>query len=201
MNVYVASMNMRGEWAEAPEEGCKINVTSCQPKASRFRIELSPMTPIRDGYKGYMCFENYWQSGKRYEGVEDVETQLAWWRKQVKGRRRYPGGEGRQILYAEYPGFGPLDYISSRKFVYVPEYYALIKESDTLTDLQQRATKGETLVIYDFDGPRNPDGTPTVEKVSVELLKDKLNDEQFPFGHGYIVAGAVAGIEPEMYLS
>jgi hypothetical protein len=200
MNVYIASMNMRGEWAKAPNNCKKINVTSAQQKASRYRIDFSPMTHIPGGYKGFYCFENYWQAGKRYQGIEDIEKQIEWWKKQTKGRRRYPGGKGKKILYAEYPGIGPLDYIPSRKQVYVPEYYDLIKDKMILKDLQKRASKGECLVIYDFDGPRNQDRTPTVKKVTLELLKEKLNDGRFPFGHGYIVAGAVAGILPEEYL-
>ena len=158
------------------------------------------MTHIPGGYKDFYCFENYWQAGKRYQGIEDVDAQMEWWKKQTKGRRRYPGGKGKKIMYAEYPGFGPLDYISSRKRVYVPEYYELIRDKPILNHLKTQANKGECLVIYDFDGPRNSDKTPTIKKVSLDLLKDKLNDPRFPFGHGYIVAGAIAGILPEEYL-
>ena len=52
------------------------------------------------------------------------------------------------------------------------------------------------IVVYDFDGPRNPDGC---DEVSVDLLREKIEDTRFPFGHGYIVAGLLAGIEPYMY--
>ena len=103
-------------------------------------------------------------------------------------------------MHAVYPGFEkPLDYITSRKLVYVPEYYKLINNNQVLKDLKEEA-KNKCLVIYDFDGPRNNDKTPTVEKLTLKLLKDKLNDPRFPFGHGYIVAGAIAGILPEEYL-
>lgn len=196
-------MNMRGKWAEAPKGCKKINVTSCQAKYSRYRLSFSPMTAIPDGYKDFYCFENYWQAGKRYKGIEssqDIDKQMEWWKKQTKGKRRYPGGKNKKIMYAEYPGFGPLTYIPSRKFVYVPEYYDLIKDSETLKQLRQDVIKGQSLVIYDFDGPRNPDKTPTVKKITTELLKEKLNDPTFPFGHGYIVAGALAGIVPKDYL-
>ena len=201
MNIYVASMNMRGQWANSPEGCKKINVTSSQAKNSRYRLTFSPMTPIEGGYKGFYCFENYWQAGKRYQGIEDIEKQMNWWKTQQKGRRRYPAGKGKKIMYAEYPNFDkPLDYIPSRKLVYVPEYYNLIKDTPVLKELQERAKKGECLVIYDFDGPRNSDKTPTIKQVTLDLLKEKLNNGKFPFGHGYIVAGAVAGILPEEYL-
>ena len=204
-NVYIASMNMRGKWAKAPDRCKKINVTSSQAKASMYRILFSPMTPLSDGYKGFCCFENYWQAGKRYKGIEDIDKQMTWWKSQQKGKRRYPPGKGKKIMYAEYPGFGPLDYIPSRKRVYVPEYYNLMIQRDKSTkiveDLHKRALKGECLVFYDFDGPRNPDKTPSIEKISLELLQEKLNDPRFPFGHGYIVAATVAGYKPEDYLN
>ena len=63
--VYIASMNMRGSWATCPENTTKVNVTSAQRKNHRFRLAFSPMTPIVNKYKGYYCFENYWQSGKK----------------------------------------------------------------------------------------------------------------------------------------
>ena len=96
--VYVASMNMRGKWAVAPDGCKKINVTSSQAKKSKYRLAFSPMTPIEGGYKGFYCFENYWQSGKRYDGIIDVDKQLEWWKTQEKGRRRYPLGKNKKIL-------------------------------------------------------------------------------------------------------
>ena len=203
-DVYIASMNMRGKWATAPDGCKKINVTSSQAKKSKNRLAFSPMTPIEGGYKEFYCFENYWQSGKRYDGLTnktDIDKQLDWWKKQEKGRRRYPPGKNKKVLHAVFPGFKqPLDYIPSRKLVYVPEYYKLISNHPVLHELKQEA-KQKCLVIYDFDGPRNDDTSPTIEKVSLKLLKDKINDPRFPFGHGYIVAAAIAGFKPSNYIS
>ena len=42
-----------------------------------------------------------------------------------------------------------------------------------LKDLQKRASKGECLVIYDFDGPRNQDRTPIV-KSYIRVTKRKI---------------------------
>ena len=55
-------------------------------------------------YRGYCCFENFWQSGKRYEGVDD-EKVIAWWKKQEKGRRRCVIGKGKKITHAEWEDF------------------------------------------------------------------------------------------------
>ena len=47
--------------------------TETQSKKSKYRLAFSPMTPIKGGYKGYYCFENYWQSGKVIEGMDFVD--------------------------------------------------------------------------------------------------------------------------------
>ena len=44
--VYLASMNLRGEWAKAPEGATKVNVTSAQGLSSKNRRDFSPMTPV-----------------------------------------------------------------------------------------------------------------------------------------------------------
>lgn len=59
---------------------------------------------------------------------------------------------------------------------------------------------GEDVVVFDFDGPRENDGNPTCLEVTEELLRTKLEDPRFPFGHGYIVAGVLAGITPDKYI-
>ena len=199
--VYIASMNMRGKWAVAPDGCKKINVTSSQASKSKYRLAFSPMTPIEGGYKGFYCFENYWQQGKRYEGITDIDKQLEWWKNQEKGKRRYPPGKNKKIMHAVYPGFDkPLDYITSRKLVYVPEYYKLISNNHVLKDLKEEANN-KCLVVYDFDGPRKNDKSPSIEKVTLNLLKEKINDPRFPFGHGYIVAASILGYTPSDYIS
>ena len=72
--IYIASMNMRGKWADPIlEDSLKINVTSAQSKTSQDRLNFSPMTEIANGYKGYWNFESYWQSGKVYEEFNSKE--------------------------------------------------------------------------------------------------------------------------------
>jgi len=73
--IFVASMNMRGKWADPlGETPTKINVTSAQSKTSKNRLNFSPMTPIDGGYKGYWNFESYWQSGKVFENIPIEKT-------------------------------------------------------------------------------------------------------------------------------
>ena len=105
----------------------------------------------------------------------------------------------KKVKHAKFPDFTDfLTYIPSRKQVYVPEYHNLIKDNPVLTELKTDETT--SYVVYDFDGPRTEDGEPTFEKVTLEMLIDKLNDPRHPFGHGYIVAAAIAGIDIKKYI-
>ena len=200
MTVYIASMNLRGTWAPCPENTTRVNVTSAQRKDNPFRLAFSPMTPIVNKYKGFYCFENYWQSGKRYPDIP-AKTITDWWKKQTKGKRRFPDGKNKNVLYAKFHHINDnLGYIDSRKQVYVPEYYNLIKDNPVLIDLKNRLTSGESFTVYDFDGIRDNNGNPTSAEVNLELLQDKILDTRTPFGHGYVVAAAIMDINPELYL-
>ena len=61
------------------------------------------MSPIPGKYKGYFCFENYWQAGKVFEGV-NFEERRKWWKQQTKGKRRFPNSKGMKPLYAKFEG-------------------------------------------------------------------------------------------------
>jgi hypothetical protein len=114
--IYVASMNMRGRWADPIcENPIKINVTSAQAKTSKNRLNFSPMTPIEGGYKGYWNFESYWQSGKVYENIP-IEKTKKWWKELKEPKRRYPNSKGKNVLYAIFDGNDEkMDYVTSRK--------------------------------------------------------------------------------------
>lgn len=199
--IFIASMNMRGKWATPIlENSIKINATSAQAKASKNRLAFSPMTEIDGGYKGYWNFESYWQSGKVYQGISAEKTKK-WWKELKAPKRRYPGSKGLEVLHAVFDGSDEkMDYITSRKKVYVPEYYNLIKNKETLLYWKKMLKEGKNLVVYDFDGPRTVDGEVMCTELTEELLVDKINDPQFPFGHGYIVAAAIAGITLSVYI-
>ncbi len=196
--VYIASMNLRGKWAERPEGVEVVNVTSAQSKTSKNRLAFSPMNT--NSYKGFYNFEAYWQSGKIFEGVSPSKS-VAWWKAITSPKRRYPGSKGKKVLCARFPGIeGDLGYVESRKAVYVPEYYELVKDCETLKILREKVESSKSIVVYDFDGPRSDIGDPLCKEVSLDLLAEKLNDPSKPFGHGYIVAGAIRGLSPSMYM-
>ena len=197
--IYIASFKLRGEWAPLPRGTTRVNVTTCQRKAHPYRRDFSPMHPRE--HKGYYCFENYWQAGKVFEGL-DRKKQQAWWKKLQKCKRTYAGpgkDKAKRVLYSIYPDGKQRGYIDSRKEVYVPEYYKIINKTESFNDLVERVNSGESFTIYDLDGPKKADGSPDVKKVSIELLREKINDARFPFGHGYVVAASVLGILPKEY--
>ena len=69
-----------------------------------------------------------------------------------------------------------------------------------LVSIAERIAGGEDVVVYDFDGPRTREGEVTCEEVTLELLREKIEVVSHPFGHGYIVAGILAGIVPSEYV-
>uniref|UniRef100_A0A6C0IXX9 Uncharacterized protein n=1 Tax=viral metagenome TaxID=1070528 RepID=A0A6C0IXX9_9ZZZZ len=200
--IYIASMNMRGKWAESIDNNSiKINVTSSQSKKSQNRISFSPMQEIIGGYKGYWNFESYWQSGKVYESISHEITKK-WWKQLKEPKRRYPNSKGKKVLYAQFDDFKDekMDYIVSRKKIYIPEYYNLIKDTERISFWKQKLKEGHNLVVYDFDGPRTDMGDVICLELTLELLIEKINDTTYPFGHGYIVAASIMNIMPEQYL-
>ncbi len=196
--IYIASKNMRGKWAHRPSNIFIIDVTSAQSKKSRNRQSFSPMTSIEGSYKGFLCFEHYWQSGKHIEGI-DHDVSVQWWQQLTKPHRRYPNSKNKRILYADW-GDGSLQYIESRKKVYVPEYYKLTHDKPMVSYWKNHINNGHSVVVYDFDGPRDINGNPICLELDLPLLIEKINDGKYPFGHGYIVAGMLANIHYDEYV-
>ena len=196
--IYVASMNFRGKWAEYPKECSVLNVTSCQPKNRIERINLSPMSPIYPNYKGYFCFENYWQGGKV---IEDINHNISknWWLKQNKGYRRYPLQKNKKTITSNYDGI-KRGYLKARKEIYIPEYFHLVKNCDAIKKWNEIVTK-KKIVVFDHDGPRSQDNSPVCLQLSEELILEKINDLSKPFGHGYIVASIIANYDIENLLT
>jgi hypothetical protein len=191
-------MNMRGKWAKAPPKTTKINVTSAQGTANKNRRDFSPMTET--GYKGYYNFEAFWQSGKVYEEIP-IEKTKAYWKKVKEPKRHYSGSKGKRVLHAQWSledgleqGEMKMDYITSRKLVYVPLYHEMIAMTEMAAFWKEKIEGGASVVVYDFDGPRLEDGEVTCLEVTAELLQEKLHDTRFSFGHRYVVAAHLAGL-------
>jgi hypothetical protein len=218
-NVYIRSKIKRGVAGQTTPQIVDrpvslptkvVNVTSQQPKLSVFRRAFSPMHVYGDAYvapdgEAYACYEHYWQSLKHFPG-RNHQTDKAWWRRQTQARRRLTGVNPTICLYASdetrYDGelFG---YVESRKAFYVPDYSAKLAScalaQRILRYLRSYLDDECDVIIEDFDGPRCPDGLPQIARVTPALLREKLNDPTMPFGHGYVVAAALLGIELAEY--
>jgi hypothetical protein len=190
----------------------KIDVTSGQKIGHPDRVAFSPMTEVPNGYMGFHCFENFWQSGKRYKemGHMNYNTKLddiGRWKAYSEPHRRHPKAKGMVPVDAIYPDIGiteGIDYVTSRKQVYVPYYYNEIISKDRFQYWRSQVAAGNDILIIDYDGPKVPHGNyysrPCLV-VTLDLLVEKINDTRYPFGHGYVVAAALLGIDPDQYTS
>jgi len=187
-----------------------VNVTSQQSKKSVYRIAFSPMHVFDGTYLApdgvtYACYEHYWQSLKHFPR-RNHEVDKTWWRVATKPHRKLPKVDPKTCLYASdetrFPdrAFG---YIESRKRFYIPDYRAKLAgcrvAQSVLGDLRRRVQGGMHVLVEDFDGPRRADGYPEIEEITPALLRAKLHDTAFPFGHGYLVAAEILGIAPYEY--
>eukprot|EP00051_Salpingoeca_urceolata_P017439 m.237485 g.237485 ORF g.237485 m.237485 type:complete len:329 (-) comp18954_c0_seq2:68-1054(-) len=205
----------------------RIDVTSgsCN-RVLQPRDVAATFSPMAIGpVKGARLFENYWQYGKvfqelghlRGDGTPEGSSVTDKWRQfrakgyaKAKGCRRPPEAkttdvlevrEGRRKFRYLIPRFAHYDgknmgYITSRKQVYVPEYARLVEETRVFKALRERVLAGENVMILDLDGPRDQPGG---VEVTVEMLRTRINDPRYQFGHGYVAAALLAGIEPEQY--
>jgi hypothetical protein len=89
-----------------------------------------------------------------------------------------------------------LDYISSRKEIYVKEYIRLIKTLPEYEKLSKKLKKGENIMICEIDVPaKNKKGEYgkdcdeyNICDMSLEKLELLLNDTNEAFGHGLCLA-------------
>jgi len=159
------------------------------------------MTEIVGGYHGFWNFESYWQSGKVYETIPYERTRK-WWLELKEAKRRFPGSKGKRVLHSKWIEHSDelMDYVKSRKKVYVPRYYDLVAEREMVKYYRDLLKAGKNITVYDFDGVRDAEGNPICKELTVDLLIEKINDTKFPFGHGYIVAALIANIHYDEYI-
>ena len=82
-----------------------------------------------------------------------------------------------------------LDYVSSRKKVYIPEYAKLIVNTDSFKYLKELYESGKKLALCDFDawnyyGPNLDQDT---------TIKDVVNNPAYKVGHGYVIKMLLQG--------
>ncbi|MHB1952480.1 MAG: hypothetical protein ACYCOU_01930 [Sulfobacillus sp.] len=128
---------------------------------------------------------------------------------------RYPVGMSHRhrCRFALSSEGGPeLDYLQSRRAIYLPLYVGLAKQHPLFAELRLRLSRGESLLIAETDGPhqesldyyRERYGVPAdfISQGSVLAteynLKILLDDSRHPFGHGYCLAAALLGIDSKL---
>jgi hypothetical protein len=162
--------------------------------------------------------ENYWQYGKLFKELGHIdETGLItqqWYifrskgYAKVKGDRHPDGTKSNIVKFVDDRGNrhfqyytaissmyinNVLDYINSRKLIYAPVYGWLVVRTQAFKELKSMIDSGQNVQILDFDVSQGS------HEITLELLRQKINDPTSPFGHGYVLAGLLAGIEPSMY--
>lgn len=206
MSVYIASMNMRGKWSSRPNNTIIINVTSMQRKDSKYRKDFSPMTEIDGKYKGFYCFENYWQAYKRYRELDHLNNDekrqkyINWWKKLNSGKRKSYLTKKFLPIDSKYEDNIVRDYLKSRKEIYIPQYYDLMINTESFQKIKNMVDNGTNIVIYDFDGPRDINNNPICLEVTLDMLINKVEYEKHPFGHGYIIAAALKDFSYNDYI-
>ena len=89
--------------------------------------------------------------------------------------------------------------VEGRQHVYVPEYYNLIRKNQQFKELQRRVKNGENIVVIDYDGPQDKNGTGKVLEVTPDMLRHEIQRLRQSFGHGFVVGAGLAGIKPQQY--
>lgn len=101
-----------------------------------------------------------------------------------------------------------LNYVESRKRIYVKEYCASVKKHPDFKILKKKLEDGKNLMIIEVDGPHEESLEYYKERYAVkddfiknqsiectvENMKIMLNDEKHAFGHGYCLAMELLGI-------
>ncbi len=162
-----------------------------------------------------------WEHKAETHVINDVQTSEYWeWRKKGLNNEyavRYPVGfEHRHkclyLLKENLDGsFDRLNYIDSRKQVYVKEYCSLVKERPLFKKLLKMLEQGKNLLIIEVDGPHEESLEYYKEKYKVDnnfienntiICNEKninimLNDSKHPFGHGYALSMALLDKDEE----
>lgn len=204
------------EQCENYEEYTRIDVTS-RNRDPQVVKDLSPLFigPVvsSDGLVA-KTFENLWQYSKVYPKIYNEDNKVVpgvdingeptkdfWdWRKRFfnkdgKGDRHpaFPSTiRHKDCQYCVYYNNGVwehLNYVQSRKKIYVPEYAKLVVETETFKNLKKRVDNGEKIALVDFDawnyyGPKLDQTT---------TIKDVVNNPAFKVGHGYVIKMLLQG--------
>lgn len=163
-------------------------------------------------------FENYFQYGKIFRELGHInergELTPAWYNfratgyAKVGGDRHPVGTKSNIVKFTDERGNrhfkyhtaissmyldNVCDYITSRRYIYAPMYGWLVVRTQAFQELKRMVDAGRNVQILDFDVQ------PGSHNITVQFLRERINDPNIPFGHGNVLAGLLAGIEPAAY--
>lgn len=184
MKVYIAKKPSRGTAGKYPEvDGVvRIDVSSGSKKKLN-GINMSDLSPMKLKING-VIFENYWQYGKVYDCHVDEygnikDTYWTWrenGRNSNKGKRR-PLPKNKTLYFLTDDG-KQLNYIESRKQVYVKLYKECVEQTQAFQELK----KLDSVLLIEPDGPDE------IVEVTQEYLDEEIENTSHPYGHCYVLA-------------
>ena len=178
---------------------------------------FSPLVQPSDGSS---CVENIWQSCKRYH-PDDIprEQEKKFWKefKTPKNGAKNPRRSKpvanfiaknkrtpREIRYS-FEGTSYKKKKNARRMIYAKAYNRELIQKGARERMQQikemlSKSPGQiTCVVLDYDGPKIIDAATGMKKSSTQVMTNdflwKISEGQASFGHGYIVAANIAGID------
>lgn len=108
---------------------------------------------------------------------------------------RYPVGfKNRKNCLYLFDGERKLNYLQSRKEIYVKEYTRLIRKESSYLDLLKRFKSGENLCLLEIDVPdigKKGSYGQVYESYTLEILDTLMNDNSEAFGHGLCICKAL----------
>ena len=146
---------------------------------------------------------NYWKNGNKKldpNGDEWISEWKKWsefCRFSGEGlRRRCKTEKKDKCINPNIPVFSyyrdqRLSYVEARKKMYIPWYAELVKDTRSFKYLKERFDIGISLIILDPDG-QNRDIE--ILKLNKENMKEKINDKNFIFGHGFVLGCVLLNI-------
>ena len=179
-----------------PENSEIVNTTS---RSKNWSIELSPffVGPI-ELYDGYIAknLENAWQFSKLYPEMAEnnLPTEKYWnWAKNGWGKsfaHRYPVGKNKKPLGSWWKN-ELLDYIESRKKIYIPLYAKAVKKTSAFSILQNLykdcKINNKTLCLLDFDAYDHNSLCMT--------YRDVIHCQNKKMGHAFVLGGLLENNE------
>ena len=217
----------------------EFTIVDCTSRNRELSQDLSPFSlgpAVGPDGASAATVETFFQCGKVYPCHDDggkPNAEFFAWRDKMyrkakgeltKEELRHPnrslGYEAHQCLY--YPWFDqqtgtyiPLDYVTSRKKVYIPNYARLVSKTETFRRLKTVVEAGQKIALADFDTynyyydqamikkyesyvkkckQEKKEPTATVQDfLNIKTMKDVMNCSFIPAGHAFVIKALLQG--------